>query len=77
MKTYELLSNIKSIRIYNVLLSSHCVYFNNLTTNLCDRDNNTLLHLLLGQNPFKYQPNEMIKIVERYMMNGLKEFINR
>jgi hypothetical protein len=77
LKTYELLSNIKSDRIYNVLLSSNCAYFNTVTTSLCDRENNTLVHSLLGQNPLKYQPTEMIKMVERYMAYGLKEFINR
>lgn len=77
LKTYELLSNIKSDRIYNVLLSSNCAYFNTVTTSLCDRENNTLVHALLGQNPMKYQPTEMIKMVERYMAYGLKEFINR
>lgn len=77
LKTYELLSNIKSDRIYNVLLSSNCAYFNTVTTSLCDRENNTLVHSLLGQNPLKYQPTEMIKMVERYMTYGLKEFINR
>lgn len=77
LKTYELLSNIKSDRIYNVLLSSNCAYFNTVTTSLCDRENNTLVHSLLGQNPLKYQPTEMIKMVERYMNYGLKEFINR
>ncbi|CAF1024508.1 unnamed protein product [Adineta steineri] len=77
LKTYELLSNIKSDRIYNVLLSSNCAYFNTVTTSLCDRENNTLVHSLLGQNPLKYQPTEMIKMVERYMTCGLKEFINR
>jgi hypothetical protein len=77
LKTYELLSNIKSDRIYNVLLSSNCAYFNTVTTSLCDRENNTLVHSLLGQNPLKYQPTEMIKMVERYMACGLKEFINR
>ncbi|CAF0865762.1 unnamed protein product [Adineta steineri] len=63
--------------IYNVLLSSNCAYFNTVTTSLCDRENNTLVHSLLGQNPLKYQPTEMIKMVERYMTCGLKEFINR
>ncbi|CAF4349039.1 unnamed protein product, partial [Rotaria magnacalcarata] len=28
LKTYELLSNIKSDKIYDVLLSSDCAYFN-------------------------------------------------
>ncbi|CAF4459357.1 unnamed protein product [Rotaria socialis] len=77
LKTYELLSNIKSDKIYNVLLSSDCTYFNRVTTSLCDRENNTLVHSLLGQNPLKYQPTEMIKMVEFYMEYGLKEFINR
>ncbi|CAF3998269.1 unnamed protein product [Rotaria magnacalcarata] len=77
LKTYELLSNIKSDKIYDVLLSSDCAYFNRVTTSLCDRENNTLVHSLLGQNPLKYQPTEMIKMVERYMEYGLKEFINR
>ncbi|UJR35709.1 hypothetical protein I4U23_028459 [Adineta vaga] len=77
LKTYELLANIKSDRIYNVLLSSNCAYFNTVTTSLCDRENNTLVHSLLGQDPLKYQPTEMIKMVERYMTYGLKEFINR
>ena len=77
LKTYELLANIKSDRIYNVLVSSNCAYFNSVTTSLCDRENNTLVHSLLAQNPLKYQPNEMIKMLERYMSNGLKEFINR
>ncbi|CAF0756503.1 unnamed protein product [Rotaria sp. Silwood1] len=77
LQTYELLSNIKSDKIYNVLLSSNCAYFDRVTTSLCDRENNTLVHSLLGQNPLKYQPTEMIKMVERYMTCGLKEFINR
>jgi hypothetical protein len=77
LKTYELLSNIKSDRIYNVLSSSNCAYFNTVTTSLCDRENNTLVHSLLGQNPLKYQPSEMIKMLERYMKCGLNEFINR
>ncbi|CAF1203601.1 unnamed protein product [Rotaria sordida] len=77
LQTYELLSNIKSDKIYNVLLSSNCAYFDQVTTSLCDRENNTLVHSLLGQNPLKYQPTEMIKMVERYMTYGLKEFINR
>ncbi|CAF2759143.1 unnamed protein product [Rotaria sp. Silwood2] len=77
LQTYELLSNIKSDKIYNALLSSNCAYFDRATTSLCDRENNTLVHSLLGQNPLKYQPTEMIKMVERYMACGLKEFINR
>lgn len=77
LKTYELLANIKSDRIYNVLSSSNCAYFNTVTTSLCDRENNTLVHSLLSQNPLKYQPTEMIKMIERYMSCGLNEFINR
>ena len=77
LKTYELLANIKSDRIYNVLSSSNCAYFNTVTTSLCDRENNTLVHSLLSQNPLKYQPEEMIKMLERYMTCGLNEFINR
>ena len=77
LKTYELLCNIKSDRIYKVLCSSNCAYFSTVTTSLCDRENNTLVHSLLGQNPMKYQPSEMIKMLERYMSCGLNEFINR
>lgn len=77
LKTYELLSNIKSDRIYKVLCSSNCAYFSTVTTSLCDRENNTLVHSLLSQNPLKYQPKEMIKMLERYMSCGLNEFINR
>ena len=77
LKPYELLSNIKSDRIYNVFASSNCAFLNSVTTSLCDRENNTLVHSLLGQNPLKYRPIEMIKMLERYMAHGLKEFINR
>ncbi|CAF1364695.1 unnamed protein product, partial [Didymodactylos carnosus] len=69
--SFDLLANVKSERIYNVLT---CYSFK--TTN-CDKNNNTLLHLLFKNKPNDFESKQMKIITERYLTSGLKEFLNR
>ncbi|CAF1455414.1 unnamed protein product, partial [Didymodactylos carnosus] len=71
LKTYDILSNVKSEKIYNVLLRY------SFKTTICDKNNNTLLHLLFKNRPYDYDPKQLKIITERYLNNGLKEFLNR
>ncbi|CAF0961792.1 unnamed protein product [Didymodactylos carnosus] len=69
---YNLLANVKSERIYNVLSR----YYSFKIT-ICDKNNNTLLHLLFSNKPHNFEPEQMKIITERYLTTGLKDFLNR